>query len=121
MSDPEANFPEFDEQKFQEAIANLEESWQSFKQRYNQVTEDEAKKEELQQRKQELKLQQKDNSNREPLKTELHYIEKQLEELEVRLESHLFRWTALSEPFWQAVRFGGMGVVLGWILKSCAG
>ncbi|GAC1482640.1 MAG: hypothetical protein NVS2B14_21410 [Chamaesiphon sp.] len=47
-------------------------------------------------------------------------IQDQIETLEVNLESQLFSWGSLKEPFWQAVRFGGLGVVVGWILKSCA-
>lgn len=120
MSVTESNQKEFNPQQFEEAIANVENSLENLKQRYNQVKEDQAKQEQLLQRQQELKELQKDNVNREPLKTELHYIEKELEELEVKLESNLFRWSSLSEPFWQAVRFGGVGVILGWILKSCA-
>ncbi|MFY7931092.1 MAG: DUF2203 domain-containing protein, partial [Microcystis aeruginosa] len=27
----------------------------------------------------------------------------------------------LGEVFWQIVRFGGIGVLLGWILRSCTG
>jgi hypothetical protein len=48
----------------------------------------------------------------------LNYIQKELAEIELRLESELFKWSDLSEPFWQAVRFMGIGIVIGWILKS---
>lgn len=118
MSNSESNPQEFTPETFEEAIAKVETSLENLKQRYNQIKEDELKKEELQERKQELQQQSKDNTNREPIKTELNYLEKELEELELRLESHLFRWSSLTEVFWQAVRFGGIGVVIGWILKS---
>ena len=121
MSVSESKPEEFNDQEFQESISNLENSLQLLKQRYNQVSQDQAKKEQLLARKQELKAKGTNNSNREPIKTELSYLEQELQELEVRLESNLFRWTTLSEPFWQAVRFGGIGVVIGWILKSCSG
>jgi hypothetical protein len=62
-----------------------------------------------------------DGSNRQALQTELKQIKEQLETIELNLESQLFSWGSLKEPFWQAVRFGGLGVVIGWILKSCAG
>ncbi|MFM8307622.1 MAG: DUF2203 domain-containing protein, partial [Microcystis aeruginosa] len=26
-----------------------------------------------------------------------------------------------GDVFWQIVRFGGIGVLLGWILRSCTG
>ncbi len=121
MSAPESNQQEFDDQELTEAIANLENSLADFKKRYTQVNQDRERKEQLQQRQQELKQQQKNNPTREPIKTELHYLEQELEELEVRLESQLFTLSTLKEPFWQAVRFGGIGVIIGWVLKSCSG
>jgi len=41
--------------------------------------------------------------------------------LETNLESQLFSWTSLKRPFWQIIRFGGLGVVIGWLLRSCVG
>jgi predicted RNase H-like nuclease (RuvC/YqgF family) len=120
MSVPESNQHEFDERELREAIATLETSLEALKERYHQVKRDRAKKEQLQQRQEELKQQQRDNPAREPIKTELHYLEQELEELEVRLESQLFTLSTLKEPFWQAVRFGGIGVIIGWMLKACA-
>ncbi|MEM6436512.1 MAG: hypothetical protein AAF773_22085 [Cyanobacteria bacterium P01_D01_bin.115] len=52
---------------------------------------------------------------------EIGNLQHRLEALELQLESQLFDWQALQEPFWQAVRFGGIGIVLGWILKAIAG
>ena len=121
MSAPESNQHDFDERELTEAIANLENSLEAFKERYAQVEQDRARKEQLLQRQQELKQQKKDNPTREPIKTELHCLERELEELEARLESQLFTLSTLKEPFWQAVRFGGMGVIIGWVLKSLAG
>ncbi len=64
---------------------------------------------------------QRDRDRRQKLKDDLKRLTEQLEQVEVRLESQLFSWRDLREPFWQAVRFLGLGVVVGWILKSCAG
>ena len=52
---------------------------------------------------------------------QLQEISDRLEQLEADLESRLLSWSSLREPFWQIVRFGGLGVVIGVILKSCAG
>ena len=52
------------------------------------------------------------------LKSELKYINDELAEIEFRLESELFKWSSLSEPFWQIVRFLGIGIVIGWFLNS---
>lgn len=103
-----------------EAISQVEAQLERLKQRYQQVITDKARKQELLARKKEIEGQIKEN-RQESLKSELYYLQKELEEIEVRLESELFKWSSLSEPFWQAVRFLGLGIVLGWILKSLAG
>jgi hypothetical protein len=36
----------------------------------------------------------------------------------VALESQLFSWNGIKEVFWQAIRFGGLGMVAGWVLRS---
>jgi len=104
-----------------QAIENLEQNLIALKERLDQVKRDEQRQVELRDHLEDLKQQQKNNHSREPIKTELRLIEKQLEEIEINLESRLLNFSAFKEPFWQAVRFGGLGVVLGWLLKSCAG
>jgi hypothetical protein len=106
------------EPDFEQDLAQVERSLLCLKERYHQVISDQQQKAEWQQRQQELK----DNKPQTPeIKAELKQIQKQLEVLEINLESQLFSWRSLKKPFWQAVRFGGMGVIIGWILKSCAG
>jgi chromosome segregation ATPase len=119
-------------------------------QRFHQVRRDSLEQIDLQQQKQNLQMQiqdissdpphQKNNSQNnskirrkpkpnigEPIshKDELHRqlqeISDRLEQLEADLESRLLSWSSLREPFWQIVRFGGIGVIIGVILKSCAG
>ena len=75
---------------------------------------------ELQQRLKQVKPELRRNHVSE-LKSELQQIKEQLETIEINLESQMFSWGSLREPFWQAIRFGGLGVVVGWILKSYAG
>jgi septal ring factor EnvC (AmiA/AmiB activator) len=106
------------EPDFGQELEEVERSLVSLKQRYNQVQSDQQQKAEWQQQKQQLK----DNKHQTPeIKAQLRQIQKQLEVLEINLESQLFSWRSLKKPFWQAVRFGGMGVIIGWILKSCVG
>ena len=52
---------------------------------------------------------------------ELKRLETQLETLAVTLESKLPSWESLKEPFWQALRFGGLGLVVGWLLRGWVG
>jgi DNA repair exonuclease SbcCD ATPase subunit len=99
-----------DEIAFEQMLQDVEQALLLLKARYGQVQADQHRRRELQQRLGEAEL-----------KTELKQIQQQIEELEVALESKLFSWSGLKEVFWQAVRFGGLGVVLGWVLKSLAG
>lgn len=49
---------------------------------------------------------------------ELAQMQDRIEALKVTLESHLLSWREQQEPFWQIVRFVGLGLVLGWILRG---
>lgn len=99
-----------EEPTFEQTLETVERSLSNLKERYAQVERDQQQQTELQQRKTELKTQGKSAK----LKLELQEIEQQLEELEINLESRLFSWSGLKEVFWQAVRFGGVGIAIGW-------
>jgi hypothetical protein len=94
-----------EEINFEQSLENVERSLSSLKDRYAQVQRDQQRKTELETQKSSAKL-----------KTELREIEQQLEELEINLESRLFSWSGLKEIFWLAVRFGGLGIAIGWSL-----
>lgn len=49
---------------------------------------------------------------------ELAQMQDRIEALQLTLESHLLSWRERQEPFWQIVRFVGLGLVLGWILRG---
>jgi hypothetical protein len=105
----------------EEQIINLEASLEKIKQRYQQIQVDKLRKEELNERQRQIKAQLSQEKRHNSLKSELKYINDELEEIKFRLESELFQWSSLSEPFWQVVRFFGMGIVIGWILKTYSG
>lgn len=90
---------------FEQSLEEVERSLIALKDRYAQVQRDQQRKAELETQKESAQL-----------KTELREIEQQLEELELNLESRLFSWSGLKEAFWMAVRFGGLGVAIGWSL-----
>ncbi len=96
---------------FGAALANLEGAIAALRQRYDQIQANQAQQ-------QALRAQQTDPTLSP---AELADLEAQLHRLEAELESSLLTWDALAEPFWQAVRFGGAGVILGWILARIAG
>ncbi|MGB3207376.1 MAG: DUF2203 domain-containing protein, partial [Crinalium sp.] len=104
----------------------------ALKQRYAELQQGIKRQSELQQRAQEVQKEFR-QSHLPQLQAELRRIQKQLAEIEVALESCLLSnkdllvlyWQGitqglLSQVFWQAVRFGGLGIVIGWILKSFA-
>ncbi|WP_416670688.1 DUF2203 domain-containing protein [Egbenema bharatensis] len=108
----------------EQQLREVEQSLLLLKARYAQVQTDQTRQQELQQRKEQVERQlqhPRSNSHQAELKAELKQIRQQLEDLEVSLESKLFSWSGLKEVFWQAVRFGGIGVIIGWILRSIAG
>ncbi|MGD1862230.1 MAG: hypothetical protein ACFB0E_19960 [Leptolyngbyaceae cyanobacterium] len=95
---------------FDAALSQLEISIQVLRQRFEQAQE-------LQARQRQFEQQQRDPH----LSPEaLQQLQQQLHDLEVQLESQLFDWRSLYEPFWQAVRFGGLGIIIGWILHLIA-
>jgi len=59
--------------------------------------------------------------HKDKLLRQLEEIGERLEQVEVELESRLISWSSFREPFWQIVRFVGLGIVIGVILRSCAG
>ncbi len=118
-SDLNRETPGDDESEFVEALGAVERSLAAVKERYTQIQVDRQRQVELGHRREEIR-----QSRQNPLpqlKQELREIEKELETIELNLESKLFSWRSIIEPFWQAVRFGGLGILIGWILKSYAG
>ncbi len=107
-----------DDIEFEQALADVERQWQSLLGRYAQIKRDRDRQAELENRREDIWEQIRENPLPE-LKEELEQIKRELETIEINLESSLFSWGSLKEPFWQAVRFGGLGIVLGWLLKSC--
>ncbi|TAD77280.1 MAG: DUF2203 domain-containing protein [Oscillatoriales cyanobacterium] len=63
----------------------------------------------------------RDQAVRDELQAELRTVQAQLAEIDLALESRLFAESGLQEVFWQAVRFGSLGLVAGWLLKLWAG
>ena len=120
-SGSEPNQPDPDADEFEQAFAEVEQNLQLLRARYEQIHRDRLRQDELQHRREQIKNSLRQDSNRQTRKSELKQIQEQLETIELNLESRLFSWGSLKEPFWQAVRFGGLGIILGWILKSYAG
>ena len=96
-------------------LTEVGQSLEELRTRYLQVNQDWQRYSELVKYKEELVQTKANNFEKEPIKTELRDIEQQISELEIKLESVL-----LPDLFWQAIRFGGLGIVIGWLLKTLA-
>ena len=128
-----SEIPNIREIEFEQTLSTIERSLLALKERYGAVQTAEIEQENLTKHRQEIEAQWQENQLPE-LEQELQQIDEQLQELSVTLESHLLsepalqelfwkglRQGILGEAFWQIVRFGGVGLVLGWLLKSWAG
>ena len=109
---------------FEQTLQEFERSLLLLKARYAQVQSDQQIQQELKQELTQVQshvLQSRSKKRRIELKRELKQLKARLEEIELALESQLFSWGGLREVFWQAIRFGGLGIVAGWLLKGWAG
>jgi chromosome segregation ATPase len=104
-------------QEIGEALQTTERSLLDLKSRYEQVLALQQKQAVLKHRIEEINIAQRHQKIKQ-LNTELKDLQAELESIELNLESHLFSWGSLQEPFWQAIRFGGLGLMIGWLLKS---
>lgn len=108
------------ESEFVQALETVERSLAAVKERYTQIQVDRQRQAELGNWREDIRQSVRQNPTAQ-LKQELREIEQELEAIELNLESSLFSWASIKQPFWQAVRFGGLGILLGWILKSYVG
>ena len=102
--------------EIEQTLIEVEQSLNELESRYHQIKQDLDKKTDLIQQQKLLEQKKVDNPEKEPIKTQLHHIQQELEKLELNLESVL-----LPSLFWQVVRFVGIGIVIGWSLKAIAG
>lgn len=98
---PSDSPPPQDDPQWEKQLQEVEEALIQLRRRYSQLQRDRAKKEQLQAR--------------------LQRLQSELESLEHNLESRLVTWKDIVEPFWLALRFGGLGIIIGWLLKSWSG
>ncbi|ACB51282.1 unknown [Crocosphaera subtropica ATCC 51142] len=125
MSPLESNQSPNPDEEFETALMEVERSLLKLKERYKQVQ---------QAQKQKLNLEERLSTLSPQEMVEVQKINEELQQLTITLESNLLteddvktllwegiRQGLLGEVFWQIVRFGGLGIVLGWLLKTWAG
>ena len=111
------NAPPVDETiEFDLEIAELEQAIVDLKHRQVEIQLAAREQVVLQRQRNELKHQ---GSKHPEVKQELELIRSRLEQLDITLESRLLNeWKLMWEPFWQAVRFGGLGIAIGWFVST---
>ncbi|MFM1842265.1 MAG: hypothetical protein RLZZ490_1001 [Cyanobacteriota bacterium] len=121
------------ESDFALSLAALTQSLQTLQTRYDEVQSHRAKHQQLDEHRADLEARWQ-AEQRPELEQELQQLKDQLTELSLHLESELLTdkqlqkilWDGLrqglmGDVFWQIVRFGGLGIVVGWLLRGCQG
>jgi methylase of polypeptide subunit release factors len=105
---------ELEIQELTEALAAINQKFKEAKVMDSDRTDLQAQKQELQkQLKTQLKLIQ-----RQELKTELQTVQTKLEDIDAAIAAQLITWSSFKEPFWQIVRYTGLGFLLGVLVKG---
>ncbi|MDJ0843872.1 hypothetical protein [Crocosphaera sp.] len=125
MSPIESNQSPNPDEEFETALMEVERSLLKLKERHKQIQ---------QAQKQKLDLEERLNTLSPQDTLEVQNINEELQQLTITLESNLLtegdvktllwdgiRQGLLGEVFWQIIRFGGLGIILGWLLKTWAG
>jgi hypothetical protein len=131
MTDTSHFHPE-DHSDFAQELSQTEQTLVQLKQRYQQIKMAQQQQSELQAEGIQLG-EEWENHQLPELEQELQRINSQIQELSLILESELLsneelmriykaelRSGLLGEMFWQIVRFGGLGILIGWLLKTWA-
>ncbi|WP_310488872.1 hypothetical protein [Chamaesiphon sp. VAR_69_metabat_338] len=101
---------------FDREIAELETAIATLKRRQTEIELAERERIVLERQSNELKHK---GSKQPEAKQELAQIKSRIEQLDLTLESRLLNeWKLMWEPFWQAVRFGGLGIAIGWFIST---
>ena len=125
MSQIESNQSPNPDEEFETALIEVERSLLNLKERYKKIQQGQKQKLDLEARLQETPPE---------VTAEVQKINEELQQLTITLESNLLtdedvktlfwegiRQGLLGEVFWQIIRFGGLGVLLGWLLKTWVG
>lgn len=98
-------------QELAQALTSLEERLQRLRSEIDQLLHQEQLQEQID------RYSQSPTHHRE----EIQALQSQADAIEAEFVSRFLSWQHLREPFWQAVRFGGGGLVLGFLLRGCTG
>lgn len=108
---PSLPLTEQDLAEFSTALEETSKDFQALRQRYDEVHDAFFQRAEA---------QAKMTQGHLP-RAERKRLQTQIETLEATLENQLLTWNNLREPFWQVLRFVGLGLVVGWFFRGWFG
>jgi len=112
--------PEFDVE-FSAALSEAEVTLNQLRTRYQEVKTAQVEKAQLEEKLSELQtgIAQKRELEQSiaELETEVTQVQEQIHNLSITLESQLWKW---QEPFWQFVRYFGLGFAAAFVLHKLA-
>ncbi|MGF1567056.1 MAG: hypothetical protein ACFCVD_03095 [Nodosilinea sp.] len=56
--------------------------------------------------------------DQQTVQEELRRLQHAVDDFELELASRMIPWPQVREAFWQGVRFGGLGLAVGWLLAQ---
>ena len=110
--------------EFGKELGAAEQDLRQGRDRYDQVSHDYDRRQALRNQIDVVRPDRDRASSKEQkqqLTQDLKRLQEKVAELDLSLESRLFAESGLNEVFWQAVRFGGLGVAIGWLLERWVG
>lgn len=116
--------PDFDTE-FPAALTEVETTLQQLKDRYQEIKTAQAEKFQLEKKLAALQTNTTATAQAEEslaeIQSELEQVQEQIHSLGITLESQLWKWHDLKEPFWQFIRYFGLGFAAAFVLHKLSG
>lgn len=107
---------------FPVALTETEKTLQQLRDRYLEIKTAQAEKAQLEQKlskvQTDMAAQAANQQTLADLQTELEQLQGQIQTLGMTLESQLWKWHDLKEPFWQFIRYFGLGFATAFLIQK---
>lgn len=108
--------------EFPAALTEAEQTLQQLRDRYLEIKTAQAEKAQLEQKLADVQADLAAKAQAEKtlaeLQTELEQVQDQIHTLGITLESQLWKWQDLKEPFWQFIRYFGLGFAVAVVIHQ---
>ncbi|MGR3275863.1 hypothetical protein ACSYAD_12195 [Acaryochloris marina NIES-2412] len=110
--------------EFPTALTEAENTLQQIRDRYLEIKTAQAEQAQLEKKladvQTDMSAKAQTEQNLAALQTELEQIQDQIHTLGMTLESQLWKWHDLKEPFWQFIRYFGLGFAVAVVIHKFA-